>query len=227
MISLGRTLPLTIVGLTAVLVGMAGASAAQSGQSVTIQPGVIDWTEVPDQLPGTYQGQLSIRTTVSSGVCLCAPGTTTTVELQAKADEPVTAAVVSPSGYAIDWWAQPQDQQHGDHRVVQVTVHVAEAHGQLPSFDLITAGHTNAPLQTTEALDSSYAIPLPQDPQGATTEGAAADDDPGTNGSQEAAASTQSTSGPGELQQAAVPGAGVLAALLSLGLVAWRQRRGA
>lgn len=226
--SLGRPRYFVTFVLVSVLLGLAGGSAAQAAQSpqtVTVQPDMVHWEHVPDELPGTYQGLIVVRTTVSGGGCLCAPGTTTTVALAIDAEEPITQAVVSPSSYAVDWWADPQTQQHGHEKIVQVTLHMDETDADLVTFDLETAADTSSPLQETRALSSAYAVPMPQEAPDDTSEEGASGDEDDANSSEGREASTQSVTEPDQLQQAAVPGAGVVAALIALGVVAWRRGR--
>lgn len=203
--------------------GLAGGASAQAAQTITVQPDRIHWDEIPDRLPGTYRGLILVETTVSGGGCVCAPGTTTTVQLDITAEDPVTEAVVSPSSYAIDWWSEPHEMHEGHQKVVQVTLHMAQTSANLAKFSLETSAATDSPIHQTNALDSAYAIPLPQEAHDtATQEDTEEDDEANASGDREAR--TQSASEPGDLEQAAVPGVGAIAALIALAVVAWRRR---
>ncbi len=227
--SLGRfehVFALVFIGL---LLGLAGGAAAQAPgsmapQTITVQPDHIHWAEVPDELPGTYHGLILVRTTASGGACLCAPGTTTTVDLDISADDPITETVVSPSSYAVDWWAQPEEQRQGHEKVVQITLHMDRTDADLVKFQLHSNGSTDSPIHPTQGLDSAYAVPLPEEVHDEATDQQAAQEDDEGNASQDAQASTQSATQPGDLQQAAVPGMGAIVALIALGVVAWRRR---
>lgn len=206
--------------------GLAGGASAQAAQTITVQPDRIHWDAIPEELPGTYRGLILVETTVSGGGCLCTPGTTTTVDLDLVTDEPITAAVVSPSSYAIDWWSEPHEMRDGHEKVVQVTLHVDRTTADLVTFELQSFGHTDSQVHHTQGLASEYAVPLPDDVhQGVTEQDASEQEDEGTDGPRGAEASTQSASEPSQLQQAAVPGIGAIAALIALGLVAWRRGR--
>lgn len=227
--SLGRfehVFALVFIGL---LLGLAGGAVAQvpgsmAPQTITVQPDHIHWDEVPDELPGTYHGLIVVRTTASGGACLCAPGTTTTVDLDVSAEEPITETVVSPSSYAVDWWAQPEEQRQGHEKIVQITLYMDRTDADLVTFELHSDGSTGSPIHPTQGLDSAYAVPLPEDVHDEAPDQQTSQEGDQGNASQDAEASTQSASDPGDLQQAAVPGMGAIAAVTALGAIAWRRR---
>lgn len=162
---------ITTLGLVAVL-ALAGGAFAQQQQVIATLDGEV--TKAPDELPGTYQANVTVTVEVAGGACLCQETTVTLV-----GDGPGDELSFDPSSYTIDWTEKKAAGEPGaDEQSVDVEIPAPESDSEMhPRIDTELEHSPSTHIASNTNPTQLELVPPSSDDDGEDLEQASAQDE--------------------------------------------------